>query len=252
MARPRPPFFLFSILVLLAWEYLPGSFSIPEYIFPNFSSVVTSLIENKSNVFENSLTTLTEAVLGFFLGCSVAFSLGVLLALSRLWREALLPYVIGSNAIPIVAVSPLIVLWFGHDLFSKVIVAAFLSFFPFAINTYKGLEQITRAELDLFRIYGSTNQDIFWKLRLPKAVPFLFAGLKLSATYAVIGAVVGEFVGADSGLGYGILQASYSLNTPRLFAYLITSCAMGLMMYGLVALIERRFIKYDGNVDEET
>jgi NitT/TauT family transport system permease protein len=160
------------------------------------------------------------------------------MAQSRIIAKSILPYVVASNAIPIVAIAPIVVIWFGHGITSKIILAAFLCFFPLAINTFRGLIEYPTIYRELFNTYGATNYEFLAKFKIRNAVPYIFAGLKLSASYSVIGAIVAEFIGSTSGLGFGMLQASYNLNTPRLFGYLFIACIMGLFMYYTIVLIE--------------
>jgi NitT/TauT family transport system permease protein len=218
-------------------------FAVPNYVFPRLSDIYPAIIKSKDAFIDNSLTTLHEAVLGFVLGSSIGFITGIFMAQSKLFAKTILPYVVASNAIPIVAIAPLVIIWFGHGIASKVILAAFLCFFPLSINTFKGLNEYSKIFKELFYTYGATNTEFLYKFKIRNAVPYIFAGLKLNATFSVIGAIVAEFIGATSGLGFGMLQASYNLNTPRLFGYIIVACSMGLGMYYLVVLIEKLTLK---------
>jgi NitT/TauT family transport system permease protein len=202
-----------------------------------------AIIKSKDAFIDNSLTTFQEAIFGFVLGSSIGFATGVLMAQSKLFAKTVLPYVVASNAIPIVAIAPLVIIWFGHGIASKIILAAFLCFFPLSINTYKGLNEFSPIFQELFYTYGASNYEFLTKFKIRNAVPYIFSGLKLNATFAVIGAIVAEFIGATSGLGFGMLQASYSLNTPRLFGYIFVACAMGLGMYYLMVLLENVIFK---------
>lgn len=233
----------FFFILLLLWEFIPSLFSIPNYVFPKLSDIFPAIIKSKSAFLDNSITTFHEAILGFILGSSIGFITGVLMAQSKLLTKTILPYVVASNAIPIVAIAPLVIIWFGHGITSKVILAAFLCFFPLAINTFKGLNEYSAIYKELFYTYGATNFEFLIKFKIRNAVPYIFSGLKLNATYSVIGAIVAEFIGATSGLGFGMLQASYSLNTPRLFGYIFVACFMGLGMYYLMVLIEKLTLK---------
>jgi NitT/TauT family transport system permease protein len=226
--------------VCLLWEVVTRYLDIPRYIFPAPSIVILDVINNWDNIIRNAGITTFESLLGAVLGCVVGLSLGGLMAMNRWAKNVLLPYAIGSNAVPIVAIAPLLTLWFGHGIASKVVVAGFLCFFPIAINTYDGLRDRGGVLKDLFSVIGASSDAYFWKLRLPLSVPFLVSGAKVSVVLAVIGAVVAEFIGADAGLGFGMVQATYSLNTPRLFSYMIIACALGLTFYGLVLLLEVR------------
>lgn len=233
----------FFILLLLLWEFIPQIFSIPAYVFPRLSDIVPAIIKAQDVFLTNIQTTFIEAIFGFILGSSIGFITGLLMAENKLFANTMLPYVVASNAIPIVAIAPLVIIWFGYGIISKIILAAFLCFFPLSINTFKGLNEYSNIYFELFKTYGSSKYEFLAKFKLRNSLPFIFAGLKLSATFSVIGAIVAEFIGATSGLGFGMLQASYNLNTPRLFGYIIVACTMGLFMYYSVLLIENLIIK---------
>ena len=234
---------LFFLILLLLWEFIPVIFSIPEYIFPKLSTVFSEIINSKNLFLDNIVTTFIEAILGFVLGSSIGFITGVIMAENKLIAKTILPYVVASNAIPIIAIAPLVVIWFGHGLSSKVFLAAFLCFFPLSINTFKGINEYNPIYKDLFFSYGASKKEFLSKFKLHNAVPYIFTGLKLSATYSVIGAIVAEFIGSSSGLGFGMLQASYNLNTPRLFGYILIACILGLLMYGVISLIQKIIFK---------
>ena len=230
---------LFLLIILLLWEFLPLLFNTPTYVFPRISEIYQSIVSVKDVVISNVFTTLHEAILGFLLGSFIGFATGILMAESKLFERVFLPYVVGSNAVPAVALAPLVVLWFGHGIESKVILVAFLCFFPLSINTFRGLCEYPAIYKELFFTYGAKNSEFLWKFKMRNALPYIFSGLKLNATYSVVGAIVAEFVGSSSGLGFGMLQASYNINTPRLFGYIIIACVMGLLMYYLMLLIEK-------------
>lgn len=232
------------IFLILLWEFIPKFFSIPLYVFPPISSIIENTFTSKNPLlFLHLKTTAIEALLGFFLGSLIAFVVGVLMEQYNLISKIMLPYVIASNAIPVIALSPILILWFGNGMLSKVAVAAFLCFFPLCINTYKGLSEYRTLYKNLFEIYGATSFEFLTKFKLPNAVPYMLVGLKLNAVYAVIGAIVAEFIGSDRGLGFGILQASYSLNIPRLWGYIIIACLLGVLFYALISLIEHFVLK---------
>jgi ABC-type nitrate/sulfonate/bicarbonate transport system permease component len=229
---------LFFISLLLLWEFIPVLFDVPKYIFPQLSIILKDINTNFTLYSSNLSTTFIEAIQGLILGSLVGFITGVFMAQNKTIAKTILPYVVASNAIPIIAIAPLVVIWFGHGMTSKVFLAAFLCFFPISINTYKGLNEYNPIMKELFDSYGSSKFEFLTKFKLRNALPFILTGLKLSATYSVIGAIVAEFIGSSSGLGFGMLQASYNLNTPRLFGYIIISCLLGLIMYLSIAFIE--------------
>lgn len=234
----------FLVVLLIAWQLLPAWFGVPRYVFPRPTEIAAAVWENPATAMNHVRTTAFESWGGFILGSVVGFLVGVVSAESRTVRRMILPYVVGSNAIPVVAVAPIVVLWFGHGLWSKVVVAAFLCFFPVTVNTYRGLTDYDPLHGELFRSLGSTRWQFFCKFKLWNGLPYLLSGLRLSATYSVIGAVVAEFVGSDRGLGFGMLQATYNLNTPRLYGYLVIACALGMLMYSLVAFVEWVLVRW--------
>lgn len=231
------------ILLMLLWEFVPKILDVPVYIFPSISTITDAIITNKTNVLIHLKTTFFESILGFTFGSLFGFIVGVLMAQSRLFSNITLPYVIASNAIPVIAIAPIIILWFGQGIGAKAIVSAFLCFFPLVINTYKGLSEYNPIYKELFKIYGTSKIDFLIKFKIPNAIPYIISGLKLNATFSVVGAVVAEFIGANAGLGFGMLQASYSLNTPRLWGYILISCLLGVTMYLAMYLFESYLLK---------
>ncbi len=235
------------VLLILAWEVLPSFLKIPVYIFPKISAIIEALLLNKTNIFIHFKTTLAEALLGFIFGSLIGFLVGIAMAQSKLFSNITLPYVIASNAVPVIAIAPIIILWFGQGILAKAVVSSFLCFFPLVINTYKGLNEYNPIYKELFQIYGATKKDFLFKFKLSNAIPYIVSGLKLNATFSVVGAVVAEFIGANSGLGFGILQASYNLNTPRLWGYILISCLLGVTMYLFIYLFEQFLLRHRTN-----
>lgn len=236
----------FAIALVLLWQFVPPLLGIPSYIWPTISQIIDSIFGGGDVVAYNTYVTVIEAISGCFIGCAMGLLIGVAMSEVRMIGRILLPYVVSSNAIPIVAIAPLIVLWLGQGILSRSIVAGFLSFFPITINVYQGLASYRIIYQELFTVLGATRWQFFFKFKILNALPFLFSGLKVSATLAVIGAVVAEFVAPESGLGFGMLQATYNLDTPRLFGYLFISCFIGVTMYGVGAAAEYAWDKMLG------
>lgn len=235
--------YVFMALALTAWELLPPALGVKIYVFPRLSVVIQEAVEVRKMILDNTLLTTTEALAGLAIGIVAGTIIGVSMSLSKWLRRALLPYIIGSNSIPVVAISPLVVAQVGYGFASKAIIAAFLCFFPLAVGVYRGLSEHPPIYEDLFRAFGARDSEFFWRFRLRYSLPFVLSGLKVSATYAVVGAVVAEFIGSTQGVGFGLLQASYNLNTPRLMAYIVVAVVMGAAFYGIVSLgeiLERR------------
>jgi NitT/TauT family transport system permease protein len=192
----------------------------------------------------DSAVTLFEAVLGFMLGTLLAFFVAVLFVHSQIIERSVSPYFVALQAVPIVATAPLLIIWFGNGLFSKVVMAAMICFFPMVVNSAAGLKSISENELDLMRLFSANPSQIFFKLRLPASLPFLFSGLKISATLSVIGAVVAELAGATKGLGFQILISSYQTDTPFLFAAVLFSALIGILFFSSVVLLEKLLTRH--------
>jgi NitT/TauT family transport system permease protein len=190
------------------------------------------------------MITLGEVVSGLLLGSFIAVALGYMLAKSRPLEQFLSPYIVASQSVPIVAIAPLLVIWFGPGLTSKVLICALIVFFPMLINTIVGVRAVPRDLLDLMRSLQATRWQTFKLLEVPAAMPVLFGGLRIGATLAVIGAVVGEFVGSDRGLGFLINLGRGQYDTALVFVSVFSLVAMALSLYGLVVLIESKFLSW--------
>ncbi len=225
-------------LLLALWAGIDMT-AIPQYIFPSLVDVTRELYVSWIDVLTNAQVTFLEAIVGMVIGCSLGAITGIMLGQSRFFEQIALPYIVASNAIPIVAIAPLIFIWFGHGLLSKAIVSAFLSFFPLTISVYQGLSKEDASLKTYFQSLKVSRWYYFYEVKLPQVIPYALSGLKVSVTFSVIGAVVAEFIGSDAGLGFGMLQATYSLNTPKLFLYLLCSCLLGLLMYGAVHYLDK-------------
>ncbi|MFO1035892.1 MAG: ABC transporter permease [Geminicoccaceae bacterium] len=241
----------FAIIVLVAWELTCLLLEIATYLLPSPSRIAASIAQAPGTLAMHASITLMEAVLGFLIGSLLGAILGAAFAEWRLLARSLLPYVVAANTIPVVAIAPILILWFGHGLASKVAVTAFLSFFPLAINAMKGLVSYDRTVMDVFHVAAATPWQRFWKMRFPSALPFIFTGLKLNVTFSVIGAIVAEFIQADRGLGFVIMTAYRSLNMPRLWAAMLASAVIGILFFAIVALVERLVIPWHASFRHE-
>jgi NitT/TauT family transport system permease protein len=244
-----PALVSFVILVVL-WEWAVNLLAIPVYVLPAPSRIWSSFAADPMTLLGHSGITFFEAVIGFVIGSVLGAVLGTLFAYSRILALGLLPYVIAANTIPVVAIAPIIIIWFGHGIESKIAVTAFLSFFPLALNMMKGLQSYDRTIMDVFHVAAATNSQRFLKMRLPSALPYVFVGLKLNVTFSVIGAIVAEFVQADRGLGFVIMTTYRTLAMPRLWAAMFASALIGILFFALVALIERLAIPWHASMRE--
>jgi NitT/TauT family transport system permease protein len=234
------------IAFLLLWELIVQVGHYPAFILPSPGLVGQKLLVVATNgtLWHHSAVTLAEVLGGLALGVAIATPLGYVLAKSLAVERAISPYLVASQAIPIVAIAPLLVIWFGPGLLSKVLISALIVFFPILINTVAGLRGVPADLRDLMRSLHATRWQMFTKLEVPAAMPVLLAGLKVGATLSVIGAVVGEFAGANAGLGVMINVADGQYDTARMFVGVLALVVMALTLYGLVALLERRVLRW--------
>lgn len=239
-----------TIVLVIVWEVLVTVTGTPAYIIPAPSRIWDALFSGNANLAWHTALTGFESIAGFIIGSVLGALLGIVFAYSRFIARSLMPYVIASNTIPVVAVAPIIMLWFGSGMGSKIAVTAFLSFFPLALNMMKGLQSYDRTVMEVFHVAAATPTQRFFKMRLPSALPYIFVGLKLNVTFSVIGAIVSEFVQADRGLGFVIMTAYRTLNMPRLWAAMLASALLGILLFVLVAAAERLLIPWHSSMRE--
>jgi NitT/TauT family transport system permease protein len=225
--------------VLAAWEAGTRLLGVPAFLLPPPSAVGISFIANLPLLLWHGWTTTIEIVLGFVLSILVGIPLALAIFLSPVFSRSILPLLVSSQAMPKVAVAPLLLVWFGFGLLPKVLIAFLIAFFPVVINTAVGLASIEPEKIYLARSMGFGAAATFFKIRLPNALPAVFGGLKISITLAVVGAVVGEFVGGDAGLGYLLMVANGSMDTQLLFAGIVALTVLGVALFLLVELAER-------------
>lgn len=231
--------------LVLWWGYIRYAHLSP-LVLPTPYEVFLSLIHNTSNgyLLENGWVTLSEILLGFGLGSALGIALGTVSALNPLTRRVLSPYIVASQAMPKLAMAPIMVIWLGFGIAPKVVVAALICFFPLFENTVVGLTSIDPDEAELFRSLTASSWQTFFKLRVPHALPIIFTGLRVAITLAVVGAVVGEYVGANRGLGALIIVAQGSFDTPLMFALFIYLTIIGIVFYKIMEYLERTFFAW--------
>ncbi len=231
---------------ILIWHLLASVLGLPSFILPSPSLVFQRFARSIADgqLFRHSAATLLEVIAGLFLGGLTATFLGYLLAKSSTLEKIASPYLVASQSIPIVAIAPLLVIWFGPGIFSKILICSLIVFFPILINTVVGLREVPQDLKDLMKMLKSSRIQTFWKLEVPAALPIFFGGLRVGATLSVIGAVVGELVGADRGLGFLINVGRGQYDTALVFVAVITLIIMAMAIYGLVVLIESHLLSW--------
>ena len=257
LLRTRPELVLAPLLlvvVVLAWEYSVIWLDVPTYILPPPSRIAFAMWQgldaglfDRGGYWLHAGVTVAEVLLGFFIGSGVGLILGTVISQFRILEATLRVYLVAIQSLPKVALAPIIVMWFGFGLTSKVVIICLLTFFPLLITSMAGFKAVDAERLELMRALGARPWQIFWKVRFPSALPYIFAGLDMAAVLAVVGAVVGEFVGAQRGLGTLILSMNAQMDTAGTFSVFIILAIVGVVMYQAMRIIERRFLFWSGD-----
>jgi NitT/TauT family transport system permease protein len=232
------------LLLALVWEAVTHFGLLPPYVLPAPSEVAAVLVSDWSLLLSNAASTTVAILLGFFMSVAVGVPLAVLIATSRIFEKSVYPLLIGSQAIPKLALAPLFVVWFGFGLLPKVLMTFLIAVFPIVVSTVQGIMSVER-ELEFLALsMGLGEYRTFRLIRFYRALPEIFSGLKVAVTLAVVGAVVGEFTGSDRGLGTLLLRAIGVVNTPMLFAALIVLTVLAIILFALLAFLERLLIPW--------
>jgi putative hydroxymethylpyrimidine transport system permease protein len=238
------PLLLLSVAVGV-WELVVRAARVPDYLLPAPSAIAASLSSDRGLLESATLVTAREVVLGYLLAVALAVALAVLLHFSDALRRALLPILVLSQTVPTVLLAPLLAILLGYGITPKLVVVAIVCFFPIVVNTVDGLRSTDPELTQMMRTLHGTRLAIFRRVELPGALPAVFSGARIAATYAAVGAVFGEWAGSSAGLGFVMLQAQPALLTARIFAAVLILCALALSLYALVALAERLLVPWN-------
>jgi NitT/TauT family transport system permease protein len=233
-----------GLLLVLAWEGFCLLSGTEAYILPSPSGILISLAADFDDMLPHIGVTLLTAGLGFLLALAVAALFSILMDLLPLLRKALYPYIVVSQTIPIIFIYPLFLIWFGFGLTAKVLVVILVCFFPVAVSLTDGLQQTDPDLIDLYRSMRAKPLQVFLQVRLPGALPALFSGLRIAATYSVMGAVIGEWLGAKSGMGVYMIRSYKTFNTPRVFAAILVVVLVSLGVVACVTAAERLLLSW--------
>lgn len=233
------PWLLLGFLVML-WELICAAFTVPTYLFPAPSDIWAAWLQYRTPILQHALQTLFTTLAGFALAVVFGLLLGILVGSSPLIYKALYPLLVGFNSIPKVAFVPVLVVWFGIGTVPAILTAFLISFFPVVVNMATGLATLEPELQDVLRSLGASRTDILRKVALPRSMPYFFASLKVAITLAFVGSVISETVASNLGIGYLMMSASSTMNMGLVFAGLVVIGIMGVVMYELCALIERR------------
>jgi putative hydroxymethylpyrimidine transport system permease protein len=236
---------LFTLAMLVLWEAIIRGFDVPKYLFPAPSQVALSLRDDWSAYLAPATwVTLNEVVVGFAIAVVAGVGLAIVLHMFGPLRRAVYPLLIGSQTIPIVVLAPILVILFGYGLLPKLVIVALICFFPIVVNGLDGLRAVDDDFIHMMRTLDASRWAIFKRIEFPGALPAIFSGMRVAATFAAIGAVFGEWSGASAGLGYVILQATPNLQTARIFAAIVILTLIALGLFALVSLLERILVPW--------
>lgn len=238
------PSILSVFAVLIIWQLAVLIFKIPDYVLPSPLASIQALVQYWPQIQKNLFTTLYEVLIGYSATVVVSIPVATLISYSKTFEKTLYPFMVLIQLIPKVAIAPLFVIWFGFGVTPKILMVFLLSFFPLLIDATVGLKSLNGRLIYLSKTMSDSEWKFFWKIKLPNALPHIFAGLKVSIAFATVGAIVAEFLGSDSGLGHLLLRANGDYNTKLLFALLIVLSAMGILFYKVIEFIERKAIPW--------
>ena len=279
LQRPYLLFAVSFVILLIVWEWTVTYFEVDDFIFPAPSGVATALLRGlffydvggevegaadfmglmKTSFYNHISHTLFEAVMGFFMGSFIGLGLGLAFMQSK-WVEAIImPYVVAFQTLPKLAIAPLFIIWFGYEVKSKIFLAGLVAFFPLLVNTMVGLKSAASDQIDLMRSLSASRWQMFWKMQFPNALPFIFAGFEIAVVFSLLGAILGEFVGAGQcmwggrgqcGLGILLMQMSFSSDTTGTFAILVILSCMGLGMHQVVRFVKKKVLFWAPETDK--
>jgi ABC-type nitrate/sulfonate/bicarbonate transport system permease component len=242
--RQYTPPLVLILLLLLVWQVGTWLMQVPKWLLPSPGQIVIAGIEALDLLGPHTWQTLKETWLGLALSLVVGLGLALVIDFSALLRRTLYPLLVASQTVPILALAPLLIIWFGYGMLPKVIVVALVCFFPIVVSTADGLRVADPDLIALLKAMGANRRQVFFKVRLPGALPSFFSGLKIAITYSVVGAVIGEWVGASRGLGIFMIRSSKNFLTDRVFAAIAVTSLLSILMFFVVMVLERALLPW--------
>ena len=235
---------LVAIGVIVLWEACVRIFDVPLYILPAPTKILEALAENRSELAMHTLVTLEEAVIGLVIALAFAMLTAILMDLSKTFRHSVYPHLVVTQTVPMIVLAPILIIYLGFGMAPKILTVVLMCFFPVAVNFTDGMSQVDRGYVDLVRSYGASRVQVYALVKLPAALPPLFSGLRVAATYSISGAVVGEWIGSQSGLGYYLLRVKESYMLDKVFACVVVIIVLSLLMNGIVRLCQYIFLPF--------
>lgn len=235
-------------VTLILWNNAGAWFGVPSYILPSPTQLLNTFNRDPNAYLHNTWITLRAGLLGFALGNALAIALATLFLYSRVLERALMPLILAIRSVPLVAVTPLLVLILGRGDTAKIIVVAIICFFPMLVNVAQGLTHVNRAALEMMDVLAAPRWQVYWKIRVPSALPMFFAALRITATSAILSAIVAEFIGTGEGLGSMMVEAFASYEPVRLWVGIVISTIVAMLLFGVAGFVEQRAIPWHESV----
>jgi len=232
------------VVGIVLWQIAVTVFDVPSYLIPSPLAIAGVFTSGEINWVRHTLVTLNEALTGFVIGVIVGFAIALVITVSATLNKILMPYIVGLQVLPKVAIAPVLYVMMGFSDASRILLVVILTFFPIAINVSTGLTDVDRNHVYLLRSLGAGNMTVFYKVRLPNSLPYFFDGLRIGVSGALVGAIVAEFVSSNSGLGFLILNSQYTFNTTAAFGAFVILTVIGLLLYASVVLLGRRLMPW--------
>lgn len=231
-----------AVLLAAIWELSARGFNLPAYVLPSVSSIIGGMVQNAATLAEAARFTGLEALAGYAIGCLIGIGVAIIASMLPAARSLIVPFATAINSVPVVAYSPLVLLWFGVGMASKIVMVAVAVSFTVFLSTIAGLDRVDRRSVDLIRSFGASRVAILWRLRLPTALPLIIAGMRVSTVRSVIVAIVTEMLGAYGGLGWVIYQAVLQIDFVQVWSAIIVASAISLIFFGAISLVERSYV----------
>ena len=231
---------LLIVALIILWQVLTRAFEVPNFLLPAPTDVAKLMIDEWRLIQMHGLATIGSIMSGYVTAVLFALAISALMIRFPLAERLIMPIFVGLQSVPKIAIAPLILVWVGAGIGSKIAVVASIAFFPIVINTMAGFKEVDRGLADVFRSVDANERQMFFRLRLPYAMPYIFAGLRIATTLAVLGAIVAEWLAASNGLGYLVLSGSFNFNTARSFAAIIALAVIGTVFFGFMSWVERK------------
>lgn len=237
---------LFLAILVIIWQFVVQTGLVPAYMLPSPMQVVRALIKDFDLILDHSGVTLLEAAIGLFFGVLIGFIFALVMDMFNKLYKALYPIIIFSQTIPTVAIAPLLVLWFGYEMTPKIILIVIVTFFPITMGLLEGFKSVDKDQINLLKSMGASDAQIFRFTKLPNALPHFFSGLKISAAYSVVGAVIAEWLGGFKGLGVYMIRVKKSFSFDKMFAIIIVISLLSLLLMKAINLMQKKMTPWEG------